>query len=39
VKNVPARLKRMKTDPWAGFFEERQTITAAMMKKVGYSTR
>jgi bifunctional non-homologous end joining protein LigD len=39
VKNVPVRLKRMKIDPWAGFFEQRQTITAAMMKKVGYSAR
>lgn len=37
IGNVPSRLKRLKTDPWAGFFEARQTITAAMMKKVGAS--
>jgi len=36
VRNVPARLKRMKRDPWADFFDNAQTITAAMMKKVGY---
>jgi bifunctional non-homologous end joining protein LigD len=34
--NVPARLKRLKTDPWKGFFEIRQSVTQAMMKKVGY---
>ena len=36
VGNIPARLKRLKTDPWAGFFESRQTVTAGMLKKVGY---
>ena len=36
VRNVPARLKRMKKDPWVGFFEDAQAVTAAMMKKVGY---
>ncbi|HWI15310.1 MAG TPA: DNA ligase D, partial [Burkholderiales bacterium] len=36
VRNVPPRLKRMKNDPWADFFDNPQTITAAMMKKMGY---
>ncbi|MGE5524018.1 MAG: DNA ligase D [Rhodospirillaceae bacterium] len=39
VRNVPARLKRMRKDPWAGFFDNRQTVTAAMMKKLGYTAR
>jgi bifunctional non-homologous end joining protein LigD len=39
VRNVPARLKRLKTDPWDGFFEMRQTVTKAVMKKVGYSDK
>ncbi|MPZ76868.1 MAG: DNA ligase D [Deltaproteobacteria bacterium] len=37
VKNVPARLKRLKRDPWAEFMETRQSVTKAMMKQVGYS--
>jgi bifunctional non-homologous end joining protein LigD len=36
VKTVAARLARLKSDPWEGFFDVRQSITAAMMKKVGY---
>jgi bifunctional non-homologous end joining protein LigD len=35
VKNVPQRLRALKKDPWAGFFDVRQSITKAMMKKVG----
>ena len=35
VKNIPERLERLETDPWAGFFEVRQSITKEMMKKVG----
>ena len=35
VKNVPARLRQMKKDPWADFFSVRQSVTKAMMKKVG----
>jgi bifunctional non-homologous end joining protein LigD len=35
VKNLPQRLAKMKKDPWADFFEVRQSITKAMMKKVG----
>ena len=37
VRNVPARLKRLKTDPWADFFSIRQSLTKPMMKKIGYS--
>lgn len=35
VRNVPQRLAKLKKDPWAGFFDVRQSITKAMMKKVG----
>ena len=35
VKNVPERLRKMKKDPWADFFDVKQSITKAMMKKVG----
>ena len=31
AKNVPARLKRQKRDPWEEFFSVRQSLTAAMM--------
>jgi bifunctional non-homologous end joining protein LigD len=37
VKNVPARLKRLKRDPWAEFTNTRQTVSKAIMKKVGYT--
>ena len=36
VRNVPARLKRLKADPWADFFSLRQALTKPMMKKIGY---
>ncbi|QJR11042.1 hypothetical protein DSM104443_02113 [Usitatibacter rugosus] len=36
VRNVPARLQR-KRDPWAGFFQVRQSVTAKMLKSVGYT--
>ena len=35
VKNVPARLKRLRADPWKNFLSTRQTVTAAMFKRVG----
>jgi bifunctional non-homologous end joining protein LigD len=35
IRNVPERLKTMKKDPWADFFDVKQSITKAMMKKVG----
>jgi bifunctional non-homologous end joining protein LigD len=36
VRNVPARLKRLKRDPWSDFFSIRQSLTRPMMKKIGY---
>ena len=38
LKTVQARLKKMKKDPWAGFFTTRQAVTKAMMSRVGYGT-
>jgi bifunctional non-homologous end joining protein LigD len=35
AKNIPDRLNAMKKDPWSGFFDVRQAVTKAMMKKVG----
>jgi bifunctional non-homologous end joining protein LigD len=35
VRNVPERLAKLKKDPWAGFFDVKQSITKALMKKVG----
>jgi bifunctional non-homologous end joining protein LigD len=35
VGNLPARLARLRRDPWEGFFEVRQSITAAMRSAVG----
>ncbi len=35
LANVPARLQRMRTSPWAGFFEIRQSITAKARRKAG----
>ena len=35
LRNVPARLQKMKNDPWAEFFTVKQRITAAMMKGAG----
>jgi bifunctional non-homologous end joining protein LigD len=37
VGNVPARLAGMASDPWATYFEVRQSLTKAMMKRVGFS--
>ena len=37
VKNVPARLKRSRREPWADFLKTRQTITKTMMDTVGYT--
>jgi bifunctional non-homologous end joining protein LigD len=36
VRNVPRRLRALKRDPWEGFFGIRQSVTEAMMLKVGY---
>jgi bifunctional non-homologous end joining protein LigD len=35
VKTLPARLKRLKSDPWDGFFTTRQSITAKAKKALG----
>ncbi|HVF35502.1 MAG TPA: ATP-dependent DNA ligase, partial [Candidatus Saccharimonadia bacterium] len=35
IRNVPGRLARMKTDPWADFFTLRQKLTRSMLKSVG----
>ena len=35
VRNAKDRLAKMRADPWAEFFEVRQSITAKMMKAVG----
>ena len=34
LRNVPERLKSMKRDPWADYFDVKQSITKALMKKV-----
>lgn len=34
VENLPARLNKLKRDPWAGIASTRQAITAAMLKAV-----
>jgi len=35
VRTVQARMKRQKRDPWSEFFTLRQTVTSAILKKVG----
>jgi len=35
VRTVPGRMKRLKRDPWSDFFSLRQTVTKAILKKVG----
>jgi bifunctional non-homologous end joining protein LigD len=35
VREVPAVLEHLKRDPWRGFLETRQSITAKAMKAVG----
>ncbi|MGE5259876.1 MAG: DNA ligase D [Actinomycetota bacterium] len=35
VTTLPARLKRLKSDPWEGFFSTRQSITAKARKALG----
>ncbi len=35
VETLPARLKRLKTDPWEDFFTTRQSITAKAKKALG----
>jgi bifunctional non-homologous end joining protein LigD len=35
VKNVPALLRRRRSDPWAGLADVRQKLTDAMLQQVG----
>lgn len=35
VKTLPVRLKRLKSDPWDGFFSTRQSITAKAKEALG----
>ena len=37
VNTLPARLKRLKRDPWEGYFSTRQSITAKARKALGLS--
>jgi bifunctional non-homologous end joining protein LigD len=35
TRSLPARLKKLKADPWEGFFSTRQSITAKAKKALG----
>ena len=35
IRNMPARIKNLKRDPWEGFFGIRQSITNTAKKKLG----
>jgi bifunctional non-homologous end joining protein LigD len=35
LANVPARIESLRSDPWKGYFDLRQSITAAMKRTVG----
>ena len=34
IKNLPARLAKLKKDPWAGIAQVKQSITASMLKRL-----
>jgi bifunctional non-homologous end joining protein LigD len=34
ITNLPARLAKLKTDPWAGIADAKQSITASMLKRL-----
>jgi DNA primase len=34
IENLPARLSRLKQDPWADIAKTKQSITAAMLKRL-----
>lgn len=36
VENLRRRLAHLETDPWKGFFEQRQSITKKMLARVGF---
>jgi bifunctional non-homologous end joining protein LigD len=38
VRTVPGRLRRLKADPWKGFHEVRQELTAKICRAVGLSS-
>jgi len=35
VKTMPLRLKRLRRDPWEGFFATRQSVSAKALKALG----
>jgi len=35
IESLPQRLKTLKSDPWDDFFKIRQSVTAAIRKKLG----
>jgi bifunctional non-homologous end joining protein LigD len=35
LANVPARIESFRSDPWKGYFDLRQSITASMRRTVG----
>jgi pimeloyl-ACP methyl ester carboxylesterase len=37
VRNIPARLGKLKSDPWRDFLSVEQSVTAAMLKRVSVS--
>ncbi len=37
VRNIPERLSRLRDDPWAKFETTRQTVTKAMLRRIGYA--
>ena len=39
AKNIPARLRKLKRDPWQKMAESAAPLTTAVMAKVGYSAR
>jgi bifunctional non-homologous end joining protein LigD len=34
IRNLPARLSKLKADPWAGIADVKQSITAGMLKRL-----
>jgi bifunctional non-homologous end joining protein LigD len=37
IANLPRRLKALRSDPWAGFFQSRQSLTKTTLKRGGVS--
>jgi bifunctional non-homologous end joining protein LigD len=38
LHNVPARVAKLRKDPWAGYWTAKQSLTKAMIKKMGSGT-